>query len=139
VRLRAVIDTSVFISTLLASRGVGVWLLTLWQNRAFDVVMTENLYAELHSVLSREHIATKIAPEKQRALLRRLRQDALWFPGEFDATGILPDPGDDILMSAAMEANAAYIVTWDAALIGEYRGVQIIDPDVFVSILIRQE
>jgi predicted nucleic acid-binding protein len=114
-------------------------LLTLWRNRAFDVVMTEALYAELRSVLSREHIAPKIAPEKQFALLRRLRQDALWFPGELDAAGILPDPGDAILMSAALEADAAYIVTWDAVLMGEYRGVRIIDPDVFVSLLIRQE
>jgi predicted nucleic acid-binding protein len=46
-----------------------------------------------------------------------LRREAVWTPGELDASGATPDPKDDMLISAALETRAQYVVTWDGALL----------------------
>jgi len=127
----------VYVSTLLAQRGSGAWLMSLWRNREFDVVISTELFEELVEVLKRPRIAPKIDQHRQYALLRRLHQDAIWTTGDIDVSGGLPDPDDNMLLGAALETKAGFIVTWDTALFGEYMGVRIIDPDTFISLIVR--
>lgn len=139
--MKAVIDTSVFVSALIAPRGAGAWLLALWRDKRFKVIISAALHEELVEVLERPEIASKVQIHRRLALMRRLRQDAVWTPGTLDVRGATGDPEDDKLVSAALEVNAAFIVTWDETLLEQesYQGVRFVTPDQFISAVVRAQ
>lgn len=138
--MKAVIDTCVFASHLLRPGGAESWLLALWRERRFAVVISDALRVELVEFLECPEVRARIAPELRLALVRRLRQDAVWTPGSLEITGAMRDPEDDKLVSAALEAGAEFIITWDARLLEQetYSGVQFVTPGQFVSIVGQQ-
>jgi uncharacterized protein len=137
--MNIVVDTNVFVSYLLSPRGGGAWLMHLWSERKFNIVVSPDLFGELVEVLNRPEIASRVEQQRKLALFRRLRYDAVWTAGEKEAHGSLPDPDDDFLISAALEAEAEFVVSWDSALLSqiESQGVRIISPDQLISLVIR--
>ena len=135
----AVIDTSVYVSMLLSPRGSGAWLIALWSEGRYEIVVSPELFAEIVEVLNRPEIRGRVDAQRKLALFRRLRHDAIWTTGAVDARGTLADPTDDFLMSAALEADARFIVTWDNQLIQQKscRGVQLVSPEQFISFVVR--
>ena len=115
--------------------------MALWSERKFEIIISPELFAELVEVLSRADISPHIDGQRKLALFRRLRYDAIWTAGRVVASGELPDPGDNFLLSAALEAEAEFIVTWDACLLehGRSRGTQIISPDQLISYIVRSK
>ena len=113
--------------------------MALWKERKYSLVISPELFEELVEVLKRPEIAHRIETQRKVALFRRLRYDAIWTGGSVDASGSMPDPNDDILIEAALEANAGWIVTWDKQLLEIKRSthVQIVNPDQFISIVVR--
>lgn len=79
--MRAVVDTSVFISLLLSNRGTGAWLMALWKERRFELVASPDLLQELIEVLEKPKIQVRLNHQRSLALLRRLRYDAIWVEG----------------------------------------------------------
>jgi putative PIN family toxin of toxin-antitoxin system len=136
--VKAVIDTSIFVSTLLAPRGAGAWLMALWANKQFELVISPALEDELIEVLERSSISSRVDRQRQTALFRRLRYDAIWSPGTLNAIGMV-DPDDDILLIAALESSAEFIVTRDKKLLkqGNCQGIRIVSLDQFIAILVR--
>ena len=56
------------------------------------------------------------------------------YPGSATAMGAVPaDPDDDVVMAAALESQAKYIVSEDNHLLslGDYAGIQILSRDAF--------
>jgi putative PIN family toxin of toxin-antitoxin system len=137
--MRAVIDTSVYVSMLLSPRGSGAWLVALWGEDRYEIVVSPELFAEMVEVLNRPEIQGRVDAQRKLALFRRLRHDAIWTTGAVDARGALGDPADDFLVSAALEADAEFIVTWDNRLIQQKscQGVQLVSPDQFISFIIK--
>ncbi len=137
--MRAVIDTNVYVSYLLAPRGAGAWLLALWGEHRCEVVISAELFAELVEVLNRSEIKPKIDLQRKLALFRRLRYDALWTAGTITAAGALVDSNDDFLIGAALEAQADFLATWDRRLLEQEnsRGVRIVSLDEFIAIIVR--
>ncbi len=138
--MRAVIDTSVYVSMLLSGRGTGVWLMALWKERRYENVVSPALLNEFVEVLNRPSIHKRIDPQRSLALLRRLRDDAVWVEGVTLVRG-LRDPDDDFLLCAALESGADFIVTWDRSLVEQQscQGVRIINPDQFTSLIVRSK
>ena len=91
--------------------------MALWSEARYELVIFPELFAEFVEVSNRPEMNTRFDPQRKLALFRRLRQDAIWTPGALDAKGLLADPRDDFLMSAALEVEAEFIVTWDSALL----------------------
>ncbi len=58
-----------------------------------------------------------------------------------DTHAATPDPVDDMLLSAAMEAGAEFIVTHDNTLLEQqsYRGVRFVSPGEFIALLQKHE
>lgn len=139
--MKAVVDTSVFISYLIRGRGVHAWIIHLWLEQSFTLVMSPAIHAEVVEVSGRSGLSSEIELISRATLLRRLKRRTLWTPGEVDAKGTTPDPKDDMLVSAALETEAEFIVTWDKALLnmGIYDRVRFVDPESFVSILRDQD
>lgn len=137
--MKAVLDTSVYISMLLSPRGSGAWLMALWSEKRYGLVISTELFAEFDEASNRAEVKTRIDLQRKLALFRRLRQDAIWTTGAIEAQGLLADPRDNFLMRAALEAEADFIVTWDALLLGQKscQGVKIVSPDQFISLVVR--
>jgi putative PIN family toxin of toxin-antitoxin system len=136
--MRAVIDTSVYVSMLLSSRGSGTWLMALWKEQRFENVVSPALLADLVEVIDRPAIQVRLDPQRSLALLRRLRDDAVWVEGTTLAAG-LKDLQDNFLLSAALESQAEFIVTWDRELLEQKncQGVHILSPDQFTSLVVQ--
>jgi putative PIN family toxin of toxin-antitoxin system len=139
--VRAVLDTNIYVSLLLAPRGASAWLMALWRNKEYEVVISPDLFAELVEVLNRPEIARQVDSQRKLAIFHRLRYEALWVSEALNAAGALPDPGDDFLVSAAVEAEAACIVTWDKLLLAQKvsRGIVLLNPDQFIAQLVRSK
>ena len=112
--------------------------MALWKERRFEVVVSPALLDELVEVLERPEIRQRVDPYRRLALLRRLRDDAVWVEGMAEAEE-LPDPQDTFLLQAALDGEARFLVTWDKALIdaGMRQGVEIVTPDQFIARLVR--
>ena len=136
--MKAVVDTSVFVSMLLSNRGTGAWLMALWKERRFDLVISPELFEELVRVLEKPKVRSRINPQRSLALLRRLHDDAIWVEGNEKITGLI-DPEDDFLLAAASESQAAFIVTWDQRLLDQEscQGARLINPEQFTSLIVR--
>lgn len=104
--MRVVVDTNVLVSYLLSPGGTSIRVLSLWRDSRFDIVISPALFTELVGVLQRSNITPRVDMQRRFGLLRRLRQEAVWTPGELNALGATPDPNDDMLISAALETNA---------------------------------
>ena len=67
--------------------------------------------------------------------LRSLRHHAQITPGTFDIQVIEADPEDDTILIAAVESNAACIISGDKHLkdLGSYEGIPILSPAEFVA------
>jgi putative PIN family toxin of toxin-antitoxin system len=136
--MKAVIDTSVYVSMLLSGRGTGAWLMALWKERRFELVISPVILEELVEVLARPQINARLDPGRSLALLRRLRDDATWVEGRTEVAG-LSAAEDDFLLAEALESEAEVIVSWDQRLLdqGIRQGVHIINPEQFTSLIVR--
>lgn len=114
--------------------------MALWSESRYEIAISAELFAEMVEVLNRPEVKARVEPQRKLALFRRLRHEALWTTDAVNAVGVLADAGDDFLMAAALEANAEFIVTWDARLIEQRscQGVRIVSPDQFIPFVIRQ-
>ncbi len=129
-RLRAVLDTNVFVTALLSRNpnSPARELLERWQRDEFTLVTCDALIDEIAEKL----IERQIAEDKILELLARLALLAEWT--EVPASAITPvvvrDPDDDVLLACALLGRADYLVTHDAdfePLGGEYQGVKIVE------------
>ncbi len=57
--------------------------------------------------------------------------------GKLTLKDVAPDPGNDKIISCAVEAQADFIVTGDKSLqqLGEYQGIKIINAETFIKVL----
>jgi putative PIN family toxin of toxin-antitoxin system len=139
--LRAVQDTNVLVSGLLAEVGAPRVVLDAWLDDQFVLVTSLYLLDELTHVLSYPRIAQRIrlGNSEMEALLAALLARAHVVAGQLHLPGTTRDPKDDAVVACAIEGEASYIVSGDEDLLvlGTYAGVEIVSPARFVRILRR--
>lgn len=128
--LRVVLDTNVFVSSLLVASGQPAQVVDAWRKRAFDLVISPAMLVELQQTLSYEHIRRRYAVTDQKVeqLLRLLRRRGIIVPGEVEISGVIPkDPDDEVILACAVEGSADVIVSGDRHLLdlGSFRGITI--------------
>jgi len=127
-RLRAVLDTNVFLSAFLSRSPSSPTreILQRWQAGEFDLLASDALIDELAEKL----LENKIHPVRVTEFLTLLAGAAEWITVPEDA--VLPvvpgDPDDDPILACAIVGKADYLVTYDAhfePLGGVHAGVKI--------------
>ena len=63
--LRVVVDTNLFVSSLLSRQGVPAQVIDAWRNRKYILVVSEAIIAEIRRVLSSPNIQRKYAISTQ--------------------------------------------------------------------------
>ena len=134
--VRAVLDTNLLVSYALTRNRLLSRLVEHWENDAFVYLTSPSIIAELKDVLARPRLGQKLALDPQ-PLIEVIETDTEQTPGTLTLSGVCRDPKDDHFVACAVEGKADYIVTTDKDLLvlGDYQGIKIIRPDVFVAIL----
>lgn len=137
--LRAVLDANVFVSALLRPEGPpGQIAERFVRDAAFELVISPPIIAE---------VARALTYPKLRRFLRAGVDPALWFEdlvvladmvtGELMIDRLSTDPDDDKYIAAAIEGDAAFVVTGDRALLTlrKHQDVEIVSARDFLDVI----
>lgn len=139
--MRAVVDTNVLVSALIRREGAVGPVLAYLQEGAFTLLYTDQLLAELISVLARPRIRDKYLAGRADvgAILLTIARE-----GESVVTSrtitVCRDARDNWLLEAAIAGRADAVVTGDRDLLvlHPFEGIPIITPTSFLALLGRR-
>jgi len=142
--LRAVLDTNVFVSSLLNKKGGPAKLLDAWRAGEYLLVTSPSIMEEIKAVLELPRIREKygLIDQDIRQLLDLLEKDAVLVPGLSDVGNAIPqDPVDHMFLSCALEAGADVIVSGDRHQLDlkAFEGIPIMTVNEFLDLLARQK
>ena len=136
---RVVIDTNIFVSGTVSSKGSPRKILDFARKGAFRVVTSLSINHEILEVLHREHIYTKYGLNEKVIddLASFLYEGTILTEDAYEVSRVKKDDDDNKFIGCALEGEAAYIVSGDDHLLSikHYRGIQIIDANSFLIIL----
>jgi putative PIN family toxin of toxin-antitoxin system len=133
-----VIDTNLFVSSLINRQGAPARLIDAWRNRSYLLVVSEAIISEIRRVISSPGIQGKysILDQDIEALLVLLNQEALVVAGQADVAGAVPpdDPQDEIFLACALDGKADLIISGDKHLLNlqEYQNIPILTAGQFL-------
>jgi hypothetical protein len=141
--LRVVLDTNVFVSSLLSTEGTPAQVLNAWREGRYMLVTSPAIIAEIVEVLESPRISKKylIQHEDVENLVDLLKTDAVLVPGEGVVKGSMPrDPRDEMFLACAIDANADCIVSGDRHLLDlqTYRSIPVLTVNEFAEKLDTQ-
>ena len=136
-KLRAVIDTNLFISGLFARDSLSAQLQNLWIDRHFELVTSLEIIKEVSRVLSYPRIKARFHPKQDnvRRFFRLIFRKAIISKDIYRTDKIVDDPTDNKFLACALEKKADYIVSRDPHLrnLKHFHGIQIIDATTFID------
>jgi putative PIN family toxin of toxin-antitoxin system len=132
--VRAVVDPGVLVSALLTTEGPPAQILEAWRRGRFELIVSEQLLAELAEVLERPKFTGRISPGDRAAVLGLLREEGVVCVDPPLDDRLTEDADDDYLAALAVSADAQYLVTGDRAL-GRWRSnvVTVVTPRTFLD------
>lgn len=141
--LKIVLDTNVFVSSLLSKEGAPARIIDAWQDRNLLLCCSPAILAEVQRILAYPRLRNKyhLTAREIRALLELLQHETLMVPGETKIAPVIPDePTDEIFLVCALESEADYIVSGDRHLLplGSYAGIAIVTVEALLDKLAEQ-
>lgn len=141
-KIRAVVDTNLFISGIFAKDTLSSKLQDLWINQDFILITSIEIIKEVSRVLYYPRIQEKFKPKEDtiRRFFRLIFRKAIIAKDIYKTDRIPDDPTDNKFLACALEKKADYIVSRDPHLrnIKHYHGIQIIDATTFIDKVNRQ-
>jgi putative PIN family toxin of toxin-antitoxin system len=136
--LRVVVDTNLFVSSLLNRKGAPARVIDAWRDRKYLLVASEAIIMEIGRVLRSPGIQSKysILDQDIEALLALLTQEALVVAGQAQVSGVVPDdPQDEIFLACALDGKADLIISGNKHLLNlrEYRNIPILTASQFLE------
>ena len=130
---RVVLDANVIISFLLTQGEIISSIFNSWEKEEFDLLTSEEIFAEIETVLEYEKIKRLINPWEKAALLEKLKLQAEFVKIK-TRLDVLPDQKDNKYLECAVDGWADFIVSGDKHLLNlkEYREIKILTPREFV-------
>lgn len=114
VSIKVVVDTNIWISSLIASSKTAARLVDEWREGKFEVVVSEQQVLELYEVFSRPKFLFKYRIDRQEiddivsSIVTRAERVTLK-----SSTKLCRDADDDIIIETAIRGRAKYLVTGD--------------------------
>jgi hypothetical protein len=137
--IKAVIDANLLVSAFISPLSYPREIAACWRRGEFILVTSPKIVEEVNHVLHLPRIQLKyhLAESDIQAFVLTLIHKGNCVSGQLALKNVAPDPGDDKIISCAIEGEAQFIVTGDKALqqVKEYRGVKIISAQQFISVL----
>ncbi len=143
VKIRAVIDTNLFISGLFVGQGYTYQLQELWVTGAFELLVSEDILKEIKNTLLKPHLRKKqlILNGEENEFIELIRERAfIVTQDDYQTDKIKKDHSDNKFLACALEAQADYIVSGDNHLLElkHFHGIQIVEAKTFVKKLTKK-
>lgn len=137
--MKAVLDANVFVSALINTRGTPKQIIDLWRKEAFELLISKAILDEIGRVLRYPKIAAlhKLTETELQTFLALLSEEGL-VVAPTKTLHVSLDESDNRYIECAVDGGADYLVTGDKLHllpIGEYQGVQVVSPAVFLAAL----
>lgn len=110
--MRLVIDTNIFISSLLASASLPAHLIVLWREGRFDLLSSADQLDELMRVTRYPKIRERLAPALAGRLINEVRDLAIVVTN-LPVVTVSSDPYDNYLLALASAGDADFLLTGD--------------------------
>lgn len=135
--MRVVVDTNVFISSLLSPQGIPDQLFDFWEQHLFDILVSDASLDELARVLrypkirKRLHVSEAVLDD----YVRNFREKAIVVEPQERVDAVTDDASDNVYLEIALAGKAHCVVTGDRHLLQlqEYQGVVILTPAAFLD------
>lgn len=138
-----VLDTNVFVSSLMSEKGAPYEIIEYWKARKIDVAMSKALRDEIISVLNYGKVKKYIRQYQKQVgiLIKFIDEMAVFVEPREKIKFIVDDPDDDRILECAVEAGATYIISGDKHLrnLGEFRGILVLSPTAFLNFLMLRD
>ncbi len=137
--LQAVIDTNLLVSGFISPLSYPREIEKRWRNEQFVLIASPQIIDEINRVLYLPRIKQryKLSESDIHAFILAITFKASCTADKIVLSGVAPDPGDDKIISCAVEAKADFIVTGDKTFqrLKAYRKIRIVDAASFINIL----
>jgi putative PIN family toxin of toxin-antitoxin system len=114
--LRFVLDVNVLVSALLSKDGAPARLISHWLEGGFELVVSEELLAELTRTLGYPRVQVRVPEEDAAEFVELLRSTASMAKDRSKPSPISSDPDDDYLIALAT-TSASILVSGDRHLL----------------------
>ena len=142
-KLRAVVDTNVFISGIFGKDSLSAELQTLWINQEFELVTSIEIIKEVSRVLQYPRIRERFHPKEEtvKRFFRLIFRKAIITKDIYKTDKITDDPSDNKFLACALEGKADYIVSRDPHIrnLKQFQGIDIIDVTTFLERIERSK
>ena len=133
--MRVVVDTNVFISSLLNTKGNPRKVIDLWRLEKITLCISKEILAEYFAVLRRFGMSEE--PEGGELVqLFQKRYNQVFLTSVPTILAISEDPADNKFIECAAAADAKYIISGDRHLLNlkVFRGIRILPPTEFLKV-----
>lgn len=136
-----VLDANVLVSGFPSRDGSTAEVLQRGLLRRYQLVTSEHIIAAMLRAWERPYWSVRFPPPEQIRSVSILCARATVVTPDVSVRGVATHHEDDIVLGTAVAGFAAYLVTGDHDLqrIGRFRGITIVAPSSFISILDEQE
>lgn len=137
--IKAVIDANILVSGLISPKASPAKIISLWCERKFVLVVSEEILKEVERVLFYPKIFKKYRLDKNSIdkYVKIFRAFAEIVKPEEKLKLVKADENDNKFIEAALTADAGYVVSGDKHLleIKEFRGTKVIKADKFLKLI----
>jgi putative PIN family toxin of toxin-antitoxin system len=133
--VKVVVDTNVFISSLLNTEGNPRKVIDLWRFEKITICLSKEILAEYFAVLGRLGISEEPEGEELVQLFQK-RYNQVFLTSVPTISAISEDPADNKFIECAVAADAKYIISGDRHLLNlkAFKGILILPPMEFLKV-----
>ena len=137
--MRIVLDTNVWLSAVFWD-GEANKIINKAINEKIKIIITKEILSEIAEVLNREAKFQKFIKDKKTKignLIRTILSFSILIETKSKIELIKQDPDDNIILEAALDGKADYILSYDKHLLNmlEFRKIKILEPREFLKLL----
>jgi len=136
--MRVVVDTNVFISSLLNTEGNPRKVIDLWRFEKITLCLSKEILAEYFAVLGRFGLSEEPEGEELVQLFQK-RYNQVFLTSVPTILAISEDPADNKFIECAVAADAKYIISGDRHLLNPkvFKGIRILPPTEFLKVKLQ--
>ncbi|MGA2642061.1 MAG: putative toxin-antitoxin system toxin component, PIN family [Spirochaetia bacterium] len=133
--MRVVVDTNVFISSLLTRGGNPRKVIDLWRLEKITLCLSREILGEYFAVLGRLGMTQEPEGGELIALFQK-RYNQIFLASVPAISVISEDPADNKFIECAVAADAKYVISGDQHLLnlGMFRGIRMVSPKDFLKV-----
>ncbi|MGH2532401.1 MAG: putative toxin-antitoxin system toxin component, PIN family [Thermomicrobiales bacterium] len=142
--IRAFLDANVYASGMLGfdnDQSTPGAILRSWFGRSFELITSDLLIAEVARALDNAYFVARVSHRVYDLTMTALKQQARRVEITVLVSGVAAHPEDDLVLAAAVSAQADVLVTGNHKLqeLKHYQGVTNVSPRAFLTLLEQEQ